>query len=466
MITQKLIKISDLPSPNADFIVGHLKQFNVYNKHQVLENWAKQLGKLYKINFVGKVFVVSADADVNHQILKMRPEKFKRLPKINQVLLEMGVNGVFNAEGENWKRQRKPITEALNVKNLKSYYPILKSNVEILLNKIDKYEHNILEVQSDFMSFTIDVTTEIAFGIKLNTLLNKENDFQKSLETIFPMINSRVTAPIPLWKIIKNKKDKKLDQSLVVIKNTINDFIYNSKLKLEKNHDLRENPSNFLESLLSDSSDVKFTDEEIYGNIFTMLMAGEDTTSNSLSWAFYYLAQHPKIVSKVREEALEVYHNEKSPKDYDQLMELSYANSVAQEAIRLKSTSPQLYVECNEDVLINDFEIPKGTQLILQTQVAQSNNDNFFSANEFIPERWMKAKCPFSGNHQPMVVKSFGSGPRFCPGKNLALNEMTIVISVLCKYFDLELASSINDIKEKFEFTMYPENLKIKFQSV
>ncbi|WAC01826.1 cytochrome P450 [Lacinutrix neustonica] len=41
-----------------------------------------------------------------------------------------------------------------------------------------------------------------------------------------------------------------------------------------------------------------FNDEEIYGNIFTLLLAGEDTTSNSLSWAVYYLVQHPKLLKK------------------------------------------------------------------------------------------------------------------------------------------------------------------------
>ena len=46
------------------------------------------------------------------------------------------------------------------------------------------------------MRFTIDITTEIAFGHALNTIQDPDNQFQKHLEVILPMINERITAPI------------------------------------------------------------------------------------------------------------------------------------------------------------------------------------------------------------------------------------------------------------------------------
>jgi hypothetical protein len=46
--------IKNLPSPKGTPILGHLKQFNVPNKHQVLEQWVSECGELFKIHFVGK----------------------------------------------------------------------------------------------------------------------------------------------------------------------------------------------------------------------------------------------------------------------------------------------------------------------------------------------------------------------------------------------------------------------------
>ena len=92
--------IKDLPSPKSNFLLGHLSAFKIDNVHNILENWAREVGDIYKINLVGKQFIISTDPDLNTQILKHRPDKFKRSSKINEVLIEMGIMGVFNAEAE------------------------------------------------------------------------------------------------------------------------------------------------------------------------------------------------------------------------------------------------------------------------------------------------------------------------------------------------------------------------------
>lgn len=468
MSENEIITIKDLKSPKGAFLLGHLPQFNTYNKHQVLERWVEESGELFKIHFVGKEFVVSANPDFNNKMLRSRPETFKRFSKIDEVLKEMGVDGVFNAEGVNWKRQRKPIAEALSVKNIKSFYPIILEKTETLLDKFKAYSKTktIVNVQKEFMAFTIDITTEIAFGHKLDTINNKSNSFQKHLEVIFPMINERVTAPIPIWRYFKRKKDKALDEALHAIEKVIYKFIEEAKVRIENTPKLKEQPSNFLEALLVENKDANFTKEEIYGNVFTILLAGEDTTSNSLSWTLFYLAQHPEVVAKVRVEAEAVYKNKDVPDAYDVVEQLKYANAVVQEAMRLKPTTPQLYLEANTDTVINNIAIPKGTSIILQNKVAQTQDAYFSNPNTFEPERWMINRCPMHENHSPNTMRAFGGGARYCPGMHLAKTEMIVLISTLCKHFNFELEVTPEEVKERFEFTMYPEPLKVTFKPV
>ena len=68
--------------------------------------------------------------------------------------------------------------------------------------------------------------------------------------------------------------------------------------------------------------------------------------------------------------------------------------------------------------------------------------------------------------HRPDLIKTFGAGPRFCPGKYLAANEMAILLSALCKKFDFELAVDAAKVREKLSFTMYPEPLSIRVYSL
>jgi cytochrome P450 len=380
----------------------------------------------------------------------------------------MGILGVFNAEGETWARHRRPASEALSLKKVRSFYPIISDKMENLLQKWQKFakKGELVDVQKEFMKFTVDITTQIAFGYKLDTINNKTDNFQQYLEHIFPMVNDRITAQLPTWRYLKQKKDKELDDALKAIEQLIYHFIDEAKKRLKAQPELVEKPSNFLEALLVEQEkESRFSDKEIYSNVFSMLLAGEDTTSNSISWSLYYLAQHPEVVEKVRAEAIEVYGSATVPKKDQDLLLLKYANAVAQESMRLKPVTPNLYLQANKEVTVHDFLIPKNTVIMLQNKVAQTSEQNFSNANDFIPERWLRGACPMHENHSPDVIKVFGGGPRFCPGKNLAMHELTIAISSLCKAFNFEMAVKKEDVKEQFSFTMYPKNLMIKLEA-
>jgi cytochrome P450 len=459
----------ELPSPKGKFIAGHLSAFNRRDKHRVLENWVKESGNLFQIRLLSKRFLVSADPRINLQILKLRPAKFRRFSKINEIMEEMGIIGVFNAEGDVWKKHRKITSEALNVKNVNSYFPIVKDVSQRLLNKWLKLEaeKTKIEVQEEMMRLTVDITSTLAFGYPMNTLEKKDEVIQKHLEKIFPMINSRITAPLPLWRLIKSKKDKELDKALVQIHKSIQQCIGEAKNRLNADPALKGKPSNFLEALLVEQEkEQSFSDKEIIGNVFTMLLAGEDTTSNSISWTIYYLAQYPDMVRKVREEAGMVYGNAPLPETYEALAHLKYTEAVVMEAMRLKPVTPAIYNEALEDVEVEGLKIPKGMTVMLQNKVAQTHADHFSDPDTFSPERWLSKgnACPFSGKHNPEVMYVFGGGPRFCPGKFLAMQEMICVISMICKQFDIQLAVDPSEVTEEFAFTMYPGNLWIRLK--
>lgn len=213
---KRLNKIESLPTPKGYFILGHLPQFRTSNKHQILEQWAEELGDMYRINFLGREFLVSSNAAFNDKVLKSRPEGFRRFFKINEIFSEIGIVGVSNAEGETWYRHRKIISEALNLKKVRGFYPVILDKTQKMLKKWEHYskEGKTIDVEKESRLFTIDITTEIAFGYELDTINNKKDRFQNHLDFILPMVNKRLTSLLPLWRIFPGKKDKDLKKSL------------------------------------------------------------------------------------------------------------------------------------------------------------------------------------------------------------------------------------------------------------
>ncbi len=79
-------------------------------------------------------------------------------------------------------------------------------------------------------------------------------------------------------------------------------------------------------------------------------------------------------------------------------------------------------------------------------EYAGKRNQWFHHAETFNPQRWLNPE-QFQP-HSPETMIPFGSGPRFCPGRQLALMEIKVTMAMICHYFDWQLTTPVEDIKE------------------
>jgi cytochrome P450 len=104
--------------------------------------------------------------------------------------------------------------------------------------------------------------------------------------------------------------------------------------------------------LAAQREDGTYTDREIVGNVFTILLAGEDTTANTLAWTIWLLASEPEIQTRLAAEATEALGDSTFPGEYEATEHLSYAEAVLRESMRLKGVSPVMGIEPLEDTTI------------------------------------------------------------------------------------------------------------------
>lgn len=465
--------LPDLPGPRRLPLLGNMLQLDLQQLHLILERWAAQYGPLYQIKLGPKPVVVIADAELNNQILRARPKTYRRISSIEAVAKEMELHGVFSAEGEEWQPQRRLAMQALSSKYLRNFFPTLMRVIERLHRRWQQtaQEQGVVDVQKDFMRMTVDVTTTLAFGYDMNTL-EKENDvIQNHLEKLFPMIGQRINAPFPYWRYIKLPADRALDRALGEIHTTLRTFIREARQRMAAQPLLRTQPTNFLEAMLAlegstleEAEGVSFTDQEILANVFTMLLAGEDTTANTLSWILYYLAQHPAVQYKLQAEADAVLGNGDLLAKLEDADKLPYMEAVANEVMRLRPVAPVIPLETNEAVALAGLHLPQGTALFLLTRPGVLDDQNFADAQSFHPERWLAdAGCPVSGPHNRQVNIPFGHGPRLCPGRSLALLEIKATLAMIGRHFTVSLVSDPAQVREVWAFAMMPAGLAMRF---
>jgi cytochrome P450 len=98
---------------------------------------------------------------------------------------------------------------------------------------------------------------------------------------------------------------------------------------------------------------------------------------------------------------------------------------------------------------------------VLLTRLAALAAEHFDDPKAFRPGRWVG---PPAGAHDPSVHIPFGSGPRLCPGRTLALLEMNVVLATLYGNFHVERVGASADVREVMAFTMYPEGLRVRLR--
>ena len=460
--------LDDLPGPRGLPVLGNLLQIDVARAHIILARWAREFGPIYRLRLGRRDVVAIASPELINEVLRDRPGRFRRIRIMRDAMLDVGIDGVFTAEGLDWRRQRKLAMQALNTEHLRQYFDRLDQVAARLQRRWERAAANgeRVDVQGDLMRFTVDVTSGLAFGRDLNTLEQEGDIIQRHLDKVFPALARRVFAPFPYWRWFRLPADRALDKAMQRVLPLVNELVAAARTRVAANAQAHAPPGSFLDAMVTAQSDdaAAFTDAEIVGNTLTMMLAGEDTTANSLAWLMHLMVEHPDAQARMREEADRVLGDAPRAPDYASTEALRYIEAAAHEAMRLLPVAPLQGAEPNEDVQIGDVRVPKGTAIYVLAGHVSRDPENFSDPESFRPERWLDAGGHGGNGHNTHAFLPFGAGPRFCPGRHLAMLEIKVVAAMLCRNFELSRCRGSRRPEQVFSFTMMPKNLFVRLR--
>jgi cytochrome P450 len=206
---------------------------------------------------------------------------------------------------------------------------------------------------------------------------------------------------------------------------------------------------------------VGIGDEQVSANVMTMLLAGEDTTANTLAWLLHLLHRHPVAMARARDEAIRVA-GKAEPLTPEDLAQLDYIEACLHETMRLKPVAPFMVFEALRDTQLADVQVPAGTLLWCAMRHDAVQARHFPEPHRFDPERWLGE----GAGHGKRVASPFGGGPRMCPGRYLALVEMKMLLAMLLTRFHIEsvTAPGGDEPAERMSFTMVPVGLQMRLR--
>lgn len=466
-----LRSFDSLPGPKGIPLLGNALQVKADRIHQQLETWAREYGAVFKVTLGKMPVMVVSDHRIIGAMLRDRPDGFARSIKFNKIWVEMGLpTGVFGADGDVWRRQRRMVMAGFAPAHVQRYFPSLKEVARHLDKRWSRAarEGAAIDLQADLMRFTVDTIAGLAFGAKVNTLESDGGLLQKNLDKIFPAIFNRMFAAIPTWRYLPSREDKELKVALRETLIAVNGFVAQARERMDRRRELHDHPENLLEAMIAaaDQPGSGIDDSQVAGNVLTLLLAGEDTTANTMAWTIYLLWTDPDALAKAQAEVRQVC-GDAHDITMEQVAQLHYLDACLHESMRMRPVAPQLGFQTLRDTVVGDVQVPQGTMILSVMRLDGISEQHVANPTQFMPERWIdedNAKLNPTSSHR--VTMPFGGGPRICPGRYLALMEMKVAMATLLGRFDI-IALDTPDGKEPREnmaLTMAPVGLSMKLR--
>ncbi|WP_430418465.1 cytochrome P450 [Methylibium petroleiphilum] len=458
-----LRSVAALPGPRGWPLIGNLLQFDLPRLHRQFEDWADRHGPTYRLRLGRREVLVISDAETIAALLRDRPDTWRRMRPIEAVIREAGGHGVFSAEGDDWRRQRRLVMSAFDPGHLKRFYPSLQRVTERLMAswRDAARRGEAIDLQASLMRYTVDVTTGLAFGVDLNTI-DAPHPLQEHLDKLFPMLFRRVNLPFPYWHYLRLPIDREYDRHLRRVHEAVRGFVQAARQRLQDEPTRRERPTDLLEAMLAarDADGSALTEEEVAGNVLTVLLAGEDTTANTLGWAIWLLHEHPDDWQALVAEVDAALGDARLPPSFDAARGLASIEASVGEAMRLKPVAPLLFMEANRETELAGFRLPPGAVVFCLMRRAALDARLAEDVADFRPGRWQDG----ADRAVQKASMPFGAGPRLCPGRYLALLEMKMVLGMLARNFELlEVGPEGGGAPgERMAFTMFPVGLKMR----
>ncbi|MBD1913186.1 MULTISPECIES: cytochrome P450 [unclassified Leptolyngbya] len=199
--------------------------------------------------------------------------------------------------------------------------------------------------------------------------------------------------------------------------------------------------------LAQDETGQPLNDAQLHDELFTLLLAGYETTATAIAWALYWIHRHPEVGKEL---LVELSYLGKAP-DPTTVVQLPYLTAVCNESLRLFPVATlTLPREVKEPVELMGYQLEPGMRLYGCIYLTHQRPDLYPNPKLFKPERFLERQ--FS----PYEFLPFGGGTRRCIGEALAQFEMKLVIATLLSHCRLELADSSPEYPQRRGVTFAP----------
>uniref|UniRef100_A0ACD5YW16 Uncharacterized protein n=1 Tax=Avena sativa TaxID=4498 RepID=A0ACD5YW16_AVESA len=408
--------------------------------------------------------ITSVPANVEH-VLKTNFSNYPKGPYYRERFAELLGDGIFNADGEVWRAQRRAATLEMHSAQFLEFSAstveqLVHGRLMPLLHRLQQQQGAVVDLQEVLLRFTFDNICAAAFGVDAGCLADGLPDvpFARAFERATELSLARFVTPPFVWKakrLLRVGGERRLTEAARSVREFADRTVSERRTEMRKIGSLHRR-CDLLSRLMSDAA-TDHSDEFLRDFCISFILAGRDTSSVALVWFFWLLAGHPDVEARVLDDVRAARGDVKK---------MDYLHAALTESMRLYPPVPIDFKEALEDDVLPDGTAIRARQRVIYNTYAIGRDPSAWGHDclEFRPERWMKGGGFAGGAESPFKYVVFNAGPRLCIGKRFAYTQMKTLVAAVLETFAVEVVPG-QVVKPKLNTTLYMKNgLMVSFR--
>jgi len=384
----------------------------------------------YSGDAFGQTMIVLGSPDLIKYLFVDNPANMDMNPIRQAILKPVLKDGLITAEGETWRFARRALAPVFVPRHTISFAARMKDTTHALIPPLLN-NREVVDIA--------DVFLKLAYGVLSDTLFSGEIDgaSEDALRDIAQFLNTLGKAdPLdilmaPSWIPRATKLGGK--GAVKRLRKSVLELSKDRRARLDAGQSI---PDDFLTLLLKTRTEdgKAFDDSQIEDQLITFIWAGHETTSRALTWLVYLLSQDINARAKLEAE-IDGLDMNLPPQDWADHMPWSMA--CFEEAMRLYPPAPIISRRMLKDDTYEELPLKKGSSIMLNLWALHRHRDWWERPDSFDPARFLPEQKKTLHRFQYLP---FGLGHRVCIGQKFALQEAAIIMAVLFKSYQFELA--------------------------
>jgi cytochrome P450 len=439
-------KLPPGPPPRTGGLIETLRYFSRFATDPVgfIGERFQRYGDIYYAPSKDGGLYVLRHPDHLAEVLMTRAKHYRKTHTAFDRLGDVLGRGLLTTDGDAWKRHRRMLQPAFSKSRLAVYGDVMTSETNRTLLDFRDGQHR--DISRDMMALTLRIVSRSLF----NHDVRSQTD---SVTRAMHALNESFSRPplLPAW--VPTLGRLRSQRALAGLDALVYRLIDARRIAIDRGD---PTPDDMLQALVTavdhEGDGTGLGRSEIRDQLVTFFLAGHETTSHSLTWSWYLLAQNPKARAALHRELDEVL-DDREP-THEDLAALRYTEQVLLEAMRLFPPAYVLARRAQTDTEIAGYPVPAGSEVVLWTYHTHRDPRWFPDPEAFRPERF----APETASARPkLAYLPFGAGPRACIGQQFSLLESKLVLATIARRYTLDLVPS-ERILPKFRVTLAPKN--------